>query len=80
MRGAESVTVYATRSGARRWNPAGELFGYIKNQLYAPLFPSHALLRAGGGAAPAKPAAKPAAKPVPVRARANGLVSAAKAG
>lgn len=26
----------------------GEYFGYVKNQLYAPLFPAHAALRAEG--------------------------------
>lgn len=31
-----------------RWNPVGEYFGYVKNQLYAPLFPAHAALRAEG--------------------------------
>lgn len=54
------------------WNPVGELFGYIKNSLYAPLFPAHAGLRrkgaaaggGGGGKAGAAPALAVAASSV----------------
>eukprot|EP00887_Chlorella_sp_A99_P003720 scaffold7.g3720.t1 len=53
-----------------RWNLPGELFGYITNQRYAPLFPAHRSLRA-------KVVGAEAVKPV---AAANGVrVAAAQA-
>ncbi|KAL4420002.1 hypothetical protein ABPG75_007100 [Micractinium tetrahymenae] len=53
------------------WNPVGEYFGYVKNQLYAPLFPAHVGLRSGG-----KGAGK-AAKKAPASGTKTGVTAVA---
>lgn len=54
-----------------RWNIPAEWFGYVKNQLYAPLFPHNRALK-GGQPKPAATAGKgkgkQLAKPVPAPA------------
>ncbi len=44
-----------------RWNLLAEWFGYIKNQLYAPLFPHNQALRIKTGDATSKGTAAPVA-------------------
>lgn len=60
------------------WNPVGELFGYIKNELYAPLFPAHKLLPKGGPAALAAAKANGQANARKVNGKANGKTSGAQ--
>lgn len=58
-------------SAYSRWNVPAEWFGYIKNQLYAPLFPNNLALRSKKGAAAAKAAGSAAAPAASVTAAAS---------